>query len=232
MPAPVYLLPSPHAAVRPYADTEPPVGSVLVVDLSAERTAYRAATTHARSPWCPVAAVVRMPVDDPVVLSGIRGLGPHVALVPCRDHGEVTAVAPILAAVRARPRPTAADVVGYVTTRLGAPQLADALASSIDADAADRLSRSAVSRRLRPTAPLTGRDWAAIATLATFLARGDAPASPGVSTRTLAAWSRRFLGLPLDAAQELPGWEWVLETAMRRAGVVQGWAPDSRSHAS
>lgn len=230
MPAPVYLLPSPHAAVQPYDGAEPPLGSVLVVDLSAERTAYRAATTHARSPWCPVAALVRMPVQDPVVLSGIRGLGPHVALVPCHDH-DVTAVGPILAAVRTRPRPSTANLVDYVTTRLGIPELADALVSSIDADGEDRLSRSAVSRRLRPTAPLTGRDWAAIATLAAFLGRGNGTASPGVSPRTLSAWCRRFLGLPIDAAQQVPGWEWVLEAAMRRAGLVQGWSPDSRSHA-
>jgi hypothetical protein len=88
-------------------------------------------------------------------------------------------------------------------------------------------SATTFSRHLRRYGPLTRRDWRTVWRLVDILtgmhdrssARGETLAREhGLDPRTLRRWVRHYVGTSLTQAVARPGWEWILESVLRRWG--------------
>lgn len=230
------LTPPFHAAVELHTDALLP-GAVLLVESAggvraSGHVAAPAADAHRRAPWAPVCLV-----GDPRSIAAIS-LEPHlpawavVARAPWVASHEDPAALPerVLLAVRQRPAPTAAQLSAYIISRTDRSDLHLALAAALDSDpAASGHHRTTIWRHLSAFGELTARNWAAIARLTAILRRaGEFPGRTrerlarefGVDPRTMDSWLEQYVGLPLAEAGARPGWEWIVESALRRGGYV------------
>lgn len=81
-------------------------------------------------------------------------------------------------------------------------------------------------RQLHRLGPLRPRDWRALARLVgiglgTGRAGVDLARDSGIDPRTLRHRLRRLLGIGTHEYRERVGWEWILETALRRHGYLR-----------
>lgn len=151
-----------------------------------------------------------------------------VATVGDRAH---TAGAPDIAraiarAIVRRAQPTAPILARWVAQRLEVRGLARVLRRQF-ADALEQVpstaacSSSTYSRYFAALGRFRAHDWRRLARLCVDAPRHahPLPRSP-VSRRTTEAHVRRYLGMTFGEATRLVGWEWVLESALRRGGYL------------
>lgn len=214
--------------LAPVADPQrAPVGGFLVVDLRSEdrlrddllRPIFDAA------PWAPV--IILVPVHHrliqrpcPILLTQ----SPHVqpVVTPPPPHCTTTSTW-ALATLHARPAPPITTLAAWIARRLDASPLESVLADALlprpvdEAPAADKRLR----RVLRTLGPLTRYQWRRLGDLATCarpMGTVDATAADlRMRPHDYRRWVRRLLGVARKEYEALPGWEPVLELALRRA---------------
>lgn len=140
----------------------------------------------------------------------------------------------LLSAVRHRPTPDAGALARYASDRLDEPRLLEPLARQFlevleGTPASTYCSVATYSRTFASYGPYTARHWRAVAQLVSEVGAARA----GVSNDTIPTphkvklrhhqkihYARRFLGVSWSMASHLAGWEWVLESALRKGGYV------------
>jgi len=225
------LLAAPALPLQPWPATPAPIGAVLVADVRPGITplaqALRAQGTAA---WCPVCLVV----DGGIAPDELYCFEPwpsSFALAVSPPGSGWPPAEVILRTVRARPRPEAPDLAAYVAFRTGAPTLEALLKVQFVApEARSQRSPRTVARHLTELGALLPHEWSRLGDLVGWLLRSwecggsieRKAAHTGIDQRTLRRWLDRLLGVSPTVAAERPGWEWILELALRRFGYIPG----------
>ena len=232
--SPLFVLEPKYLACHPAGHTIPSLGAILVADVTGEDGVVVAVETAARvaaEPWCPVVLVSRSADLSQTVAAVIDqfAMAPAILRLP----GEANLLAPdaILAAVKNRDAPTPYQLAGYVATRTGRPEVRLTLEECFrramsDGSWSEHYHRSTLSRRLSQFGPFKPRDWTGLArALSLLLASGSLHRLSkryAVDSRTVQAHIHHFTGLDFGQARKRPGWEWVIEAGLRRAGYLEG----------
>lgn len=235
MPFPgVDVLAPPYAFPAPLTPAAPPLGALLIADMAGAQGVEDAVTrAHQGAPWCPVCLLLSPRPMDAGLLECVQGLPKHLVYVTRHLPGDPPNVDAIVYAVAHRPPPSAADLAGYVARRTRNRRLGEALVACFRAymgqGGPTSALRSWLSRQLAPCGSLTGRDWGAIVTTLPVLRSGPFGLDRfayelGLDPRTVRARLRRYAGMSMTEAGQCIGWEWFLETVLRRWGYVE--APD------
>ena len=226
------VLEPPYQLASPQGPLHPALGAVIVADLAAGIPALARALVRAReAPWCPVVSVLGdRTVLPAATLSTFEPVpGTWATLYP-NDFSQQTLGERALAAVRRRPVPHATTVALWVEHRLGAPGTASVLAACFGEGGDALRPPRTLTRRVGALGRLEVRDWRGLARLAQVLACRSARATQSleagafeaeVDPRTLRRWLRVATDLTWAQAGAWVGWEWVLESALRRSGYVE-----------
>lgn len=197
----------------------PELGSIALLDASAERpTTSLIKEQLDATPWCPLCLLA----DADAGMRATRRLVRTCVVFRLDDDGG----AAILRAVGARPRPTATDLVEWLTRRTRQAPLARTLAELFTRPALRRIEVShlpyIVREQLRQLGDWGAIEWQRAAVLA------DLAADRSMLSRTVAGreatfddarrWMHDLLGVSEREFHERYGWEWVLEASLRRSG--------------
>ncbi len=230
--------PSTSLAVRPPAPTPVPVLdwasvppghlAIVVIDGDPGAGASRLAGLRASAPWlpcclaCPGHALPSRPdsLRQPVVRHD-----------PALTEAALARRA--IAAIEGRPAPTVPELARWLADRLRRPTwLADLTLALSHPDPTEcHAAGRALRRRLGRMSPLARHEWRRLAMLARLPRIGAGidhlALRAGINVGYFRAWTQRLLGLSAAQYRHLPGWEPVLELALRRAGVAPApeWAP-------
>jgi hypothetical protein len=206
------------------------MGALLVADLRLGIPELASAVEYGHeAPWCPVVCLLGDQQPAATILASFEPVpGTWAGLYP----GDFRHLAPALrasAAVRRRPLPHATTIAQWVGSRVHQPGAASVLAACFgEAGDAVRPPRT-LTRRVQALGPLEVRDWRGLARLAQLLAAQSATGARTLETaaheamvdpRTLRRWLRLATDLPWREALALTGWEWALESALRRYGYL------------
>ena len=224
------VLEPPYRQVNPQGPLHPNIGAVLVADLAAGIPALARAVVRAReAPWCPLVSVLADRAVPSATLTAFEPVvGTWAALYPS-DFSQHTLGDRALAAVRRRPIPLATTVAQWVEGRLGLPGCASVLAVCFGEGGDALRPPRTLTRQVAALGPLEVRDWRGLARLAQVFACRSARVSQslegaayeaGVDPRTLRRWLRLATELSWAEAGTRVGWEWILESALRRCGFV------------
>ena len=229
----LFLLEPKYLACRPAGNTIPSLGAILVADITGEDgvvAAVEAAARVAAEPWCPAVLLSRSADLSHTVAAVIDqfAIAPAILRLP----GEANLLAPdaILTAVKARENPTPNQLAGYVVTRTGRPEVRLTLEECFrrgmsDGSWSENYHRSTLSRRLSEFGPFKPRDWTGLArALSLLLASGSLHRLSkryAIDSRTVQTHIHRFTGQDFGQARKRPGWEWVIEAGLRRAGYLE-----------
>jgi hypothetical protein len=225
------VLEPPYQQAYPQGPRRPSVGAVLIADLADGIPALAQAVVRAReAPWCPLVSVLMDRAVPAATLTAFEPvMGTWAALYP-NDFSHQTLRDRALAAVRRRPIPQATTVALWVESRLGVPGCASVLAACFGEGVDALRPPRTLTRRVRALGPFEVRDWRGLARLARVLASRVARAAQsleagaleaGVDPRTLRRWLRLATELSWAEAGTRAGWEWILESALRRYGYVE-----------
>jgi hypothetical protein len=225
-------------------DRVPALGSVLVCNLEADIVALAEAySCHSRWPWCPILVVVppRLGLDVRVLEAFEPRSG---AVVPfLSEWASVESdLRSLKDAVRDRARPSGWMLAKYVRRRTRRKSIDRALDMCLAAGLSPRENglmshRSTLGRHLKDFGPLKPHDWLAVGHLVhTHLAATSsgcrtveaAALRVGVDPRTLRRRLLRYCGCDYMQSRMRLGWEWLLESVLRRFGYVQTWAVPRR----
>ena len=226
-----FFLDPPYVRLRAASLAPGGVGSILVTDLVAGISALAAGLAARRpSPWCPLVLLadqVAVTSDELAAFEPFPGcLG---LAAPCSRERDAL-IDSVIGAVRKRVAPCDETLVGYVVERTGRVGVETALLAAVRGIAeSGRIGRS-VTRHLAAFGPLRARDWQGVVALARLLACEPALSASlertaleaEIDPRTLRRWKRLVTDLDWRAVAHRPGWEWVLEAALRRWGYVEG----------
>lgn len=214
----------------PAGHFRPALGSLLIADLRDGIPALADAVVHGRAaPWCPLVCLLGEHPLGAATLSTFEPLpGSWATLIPS-DFSHLEPAARAIKAVRRRPPPHATTIAQWVEGRLREPGAASVLAACF-AEGEDlvRPPRT-LTRRIQAMGQLEVRDWRGLARLAQVLAGHSAHAARGleraaweaeVDPRTLRRWLKIATDAPWSEAAAWPGWEWALESALRRYGYL------------
>ena len=130
-------------------------------------------------------------------------------------------IAFIIAAVRKRDFPAAPVLAEWIARRLQSDELEAPLCRQFreaieGVPASASASVSTFSRLFARYGTYTARDWRALARLcAAAGAASRSPTSPILTLRAASHYTRKYLALSHHVMAERPGWEWVLEKALR-----------------
>ena len=225
------LLATPCLALQPWPATPAPIGAVLVADVRAGIAPLAQALRAQRSAaWCPVCLVVDGGIAPDELYCFEPWPSSFALAVSPPDSGWPPAEV-ILRTVRARPRPEPADLAAYVAFRTGAPELEALLKARFVAPVArSHRSPRTVARHLTGLGSLLPHEWSRLGELVGWLLGSwecggsieRKAAHAGIDQRTLRRWLDRLLGVSPSLAAERPGWEWILELALRRFGYIPG----------
>jgi hypothetical protein len=222
----------------PYRQTQlpgrdaPPVGSVLVADLSAGIPALARAVTELRdAPWCPLVTCLSDRRVASQALSAFEQVPGTFAPLYASDYTALPLAVRAVEAVRRRPAPPATAIALWVEQRLGRPGTASTLGACFGDDGDDLRPPRTLTRRVCALGPLEVRDWRGLARLAQIhttagplerasleVAAYDAQIDP----RTLRRWLRLATDMSWPEVTDRPGWEWLFEMALRRYGYIGG----------
>ncbi len=212
----------PYAYARRMHGAAPALGAVLLLDaVEAPLSAEVLRTTMAAAPWCPLVVLARTRANVRQVRRSAR-----VTVLYEKREGAPANVDDVLGAVAERSRPTASDIVEWVAERTGLRMIArtmcDLLGRPALTPAAEAGLPFAVRDRLASLGRWGGAEWQQAARIA------EAAGDEGAVERFLTAYdsdtalARRrmteLLGICELDLRERAGWEWVLETALWRAG--------------
>ncbi len=227
---PLQVLEPPYECVRPAGPFRPPVGAVLLADLAGGIPALAEAVTGQReSPWCPLV----LHADRSISAAALHAFEPVPgtwAVLYSSDYAHLHPCRRALVALRRRPLPSATSLALWVERRLGIPTVATTLAACCGAGGDAPRPPRTLTRRVQALGPLEVRDWRGLARLAQLA--GSLPTehppslelaalSAGIDPRTLRRWLRLASDLYWPQCAGLAGWEWVLESALRRYGYVE-----------
>ncbi len=186
-------------------------------------------------PWCAPFVVVTPGSVSPETLHAIWGLpGQPGFVVAARGFRELTPPQ-IAATIAARPRPTAELLISYVVRRTRSVSLGQTLQQiwSPRAEPGPGHADRTLRYRLRRLGSFGRHDWIRVLRLIEIKTTDPGctverlAALAGTEPRTLRSWTQRCLGVPLRVFRERVGWEWVLEGALRTAGLVASDAADA-----
>jgi hypothetical protein len=136
----------------------------------------------------------------------------------------------VQAAVRRRPVPQATTIAQWVEARLRRPGSASVLAACCGEGGDALRPPRTLTRRVQALGPLEVRDWRGLARLAQLLAARSSRYPTALETtafdaevdpRTLRRWLRLATDQSWSEAASWIGWEWVLESALRRYGYLE-----------
>lgn len=221
-----------------------PLGTILVAD--ARRGAQGlldALLTRRAHPWCPV-CVVAPPSQLDRLAATLTALEPEYAgcaTLPGDPSIALPEGSAVVSAVRRRLPPTAITLGNYAARRVGPSAdpfvMAGCLSPNAGATVSRWVSERTMSRQAAAVGPLAVRDWAGIGFVVLMFARHPlagcsverAALHAGIDPRSLRRWFRLCTDREWRDAVELPGWEWLLESALRKWGYIRGaGAADSR----
>jgi hypothetical protein len=241
---PPYL--TPHSACR----LLPALGAVLLADLQDGIPALAEALRgHCRAPWCPLILLVSDPRMTREVFSTFEPWAGCFGTLSLWEPSTTPTVARVLQAVRRRPLPVPGAIAAYIERRLhpaaGGSQViracVDGVGTAAEGLAAGNHARRTLSRRVRALGTFEVREWRGLARLVRVLATaGRQPLSSleaaawnaGADPRSLRRWIAHFTGLDWGELRSRPGWEWVVELALRRAGYLAEAGPGVQEKAS
>jgi hypothetical protein len=220
------LIPADRRIVAFGANTPPPPGAIAVTSNPPDPAALAEALARIarEAPWVPLAVctsrAARAGLEVTLsAMSQATGMVPALVVPAAGTH---PLIAEILAAVSNRPTPSLPDLAHWVARRLGRPDLLPALHQAIcrtrqsPDPAEDRALRRRLAREGLPNPLCLNR----IAMLARARRLGRplavVAAELGYAPRQMRNWLARLAGCDTERWLELPGWEWVLEEAVRR----------------
>ena len=220
----------PHApAWATGADHAPSLGSIGWLDLHGPAIdALRAIEFAVSRPWVPLLVAgpalavqafrLRTPAPDLV----LHAPGPRPAPADARRH------------LAHSPAPPARSLAGWVAGRCLVPTAKPLLAAMMDDSvrapwAAVGCSRREFYRRAASLGPLRPGDWRRLSLLARQGMRSDLTvehlaSNVGVGFKALRRQVASLVGGAMAEYRTNPGWSWVLESALRRHGIIA--APD------
>lgn len=176
-------------------------------------------------PWAPLILAIPVGAD--------HGLTEVVQSFTRREHVQPVVVPTLAAtplrpeaaraALQTRPRPDTSRLAAWISRRLDSPSLQGIIAQAMVRRPAEE--PLAHDRRLRRVlgrlSPMTRYEWRRLADLASCqrpMGTVDATAAElGMRPHDYRRWVKRLLGVPRAHYEALPGWEPVLELALRRA---------------
>lgn len=220
------------------------MGAVLIADLTEGIPALANAVFRAREwPWCPLVCMLTDRRIPAAVLGAFEPIPGIWAALYASDYAHLTPTRRALAAVHRRPVPRGTTIAQWIELRLRLPGVGSVLAACFGDEGDERRPRRTLTRRVRELGPLAVRDWRGLARIAQILAARSLRAGTaletaafeaGVDPRTLRRWLQLATDRSWREASEMAGWEWVLETALRRWGYVNAgssgrWAVAIRS---
>lgn len=207
----------------------PPLGSIVVGDANASIIATLAELTVAAMQWPWVIPCVVIPPGEEAPdgrLMVITELRDRLVIVRRLGVSGSTSIPRVLDAIRRRGEPSPLVLARWVSKRIGAGELEPLLLAQFrealeGTSATESASVSTFCRYFARVGEYTARDWRALARFCAHAAdRNAGKAGVRPSTRTLADYAKRYLGMvPRDVSVRI-GWEWVMERALRLAGYV------------
>ena len=214
----------------PAGHFRPAIGSLLVADLRDGIPVLAEAMALSReAPWCPLVCLLGDHRLGAATLATFESVpGSWATLVPS-DFCHLTLADRIRAAVRRRPIPHATTIALWVEGRLRVPGAASVLAACFGEGGDALRPPRTLTRRIQALGPLEVRDWRGLARLAQTLAGRSTHAARGlevaageaeVDPRTLRRWLRIATDRAWPEAAAWAGWEWALESALRRYGYL------------
>lgn len=225
------LLTTPFVALRAWPGEPAPVGSIVVADVRPGIPALAQALRAQRTaPWCPVCLVI----DGSLSAEELCCFEPwpnSFAFALSAGGSGWPAPESIMRAIRARPRPNGSHIARYVAHRSGVPKLETLLKSHLfTPDAGPHRSPRTVARYCTELGTLLPHEWSRLRELVGWILESwecggsfqHNAAHAGIDQRTMRRWLNRLLGISLAEATEIPGWEWILEAALRRSGYIDG----------
>lgn len=216
----------PQAEVwTPASTLDPDIGSIAWVDLSSAPGAGLNALEYLLAfPW--VQVLTAGPED---LASKLRGQLPSPDLV-AGSLGPQPAASEARMRLESSPVPTCASIAAWLAARIGRPDLGPMLTAMLGTAGAAPwdsagVSRRAFYRRAGAVGPFRPGDWRRLAGLARQTRRGESTVEHlasrvGVGVKALRGQVESLLGLTVAEYRETPGWAWVLESALRRHGLV------------
>lgn len=178
-------------------------------------------------PWCAPCVIVTPGSVSPDTLQAIWGLPGQPGFVVASRGFEHLSPVDIAKAVANRSEPTPPLLVSYVVRRTHSVALGQTLQQIWSPRQVGPLSAERTLRyRLRRMGSFGRLDWARVLKLIRIKADGDGAtverlaSLAGTEPRTLRSWTGRCLGTSLRVFRETIGWEWILEAALDRAGLV------------
>lgn len=205
------------------ARTTPGQFAVLAAPEAAARLRETLTTLVTLAPWLPLCLMVNHRTVP--VLQALKTFPLPEHFHPAILHyPALSSLQPhlVLQSIHGRPTPPIADLANWIAARRGAPKLRPLLEAAMaprPADESETTDRQ-LRRQLAQRTPLARREWRRLTRLALLPRprRGTVEASAGAfgtgidSYRT---WIRRLLGVSRQQYETLPGWEPVLELALR-----------------
>ena len=231
----LYALEPQYQACRLSGYGPAPLGTILVADLTGDVVAaVEAVGRSALEPWCPVVLVSRTSWLNRTLEVVLEQFPLAPTLLSAPGEANLLDAEAIARAVRGRPAPSARELTRYVTLRADRSDLADTLAHCFSRglgtpETDSEVSRSTLNRRLAGFGPLKPHDWSAMArTIEVMLDTAPLTESAdthGIDPRTIHSHLERYTALEFDEARTLAGWEWIVESALRRLGYVEAHEP-------
>ncbi|MBL8986426.1 MAG: hypothetical protein JNJ80_09150 [Gemmatimonadetes bacterium] len=227
LPLELSLLEPPYHDVAPLVGRPPALGAIAVARADGPRGfSTEMATLLDRAPWTVPCVVLRPSSVTPSVLQRVWELPGQPAFVVVTQPGDRLLPAGILTAIANRPAPLTPLLVAYVVRRTGSVILGQSL-DQIWA-ARDRSNDTTAERTIRYRLRRLGKygryDWIRIRRLIRAKVEGrnltveQRAQLVGTEARTLRGWIARYLGTTMKNFRAMAGWEWILETALRRGG--------------
>jgi len=219
----LFILEPPYVMARRLNDQPPALGSVALLDTMVARpTTNEVKGQMDETPWCPLCLLANGE-------SGMRATRrlPRTCVVFGLDEGDGASA--ILKAVASRPRPTPSDLVDWITRRTRLPGLSRTL-SDLFTRPAFRGNEAtflpyAVREQLRQLGEWSATEWQKAAGLAELAADRSLLNRTMSAQDALAAEVRAsmqsLLGIADREFHNRYGWEWVLESSLRRSGFFE-----------
>ncbi len=234
---PLRLALPPYLVLRPLTG-EPPIGSILVLDADRRGPVLSSVGNALRSaPWAPVVVVTRSRGTDPDVLRVLEGVqGMPAFLVRRADDTPLTAL--VLDAVRVRQPVHPDQVAAFVAARLRRPGITMPLSIALDAPprglARVTLGVRWLAGRLNTVSDLTAADWSEVFHLAASAGGHRLTAAQAADRVALDLWTLRrrleqLAGVSVDQYRENAGWEWFVESVLRKHCGLTRRMPESQA---
>ncbi len=213
--------------------SNPPLGSILLADLNGGIVELCSGiVAHQTYPWCPLCLLNGdiLEEDQAVAFAALQSSLARVNTIPGSGFDPER----ILLAVRKRPPPSPESLARYVAIRTRKREcfvpLVDAMSGTLSEHVAPERPARTLSRKIGHLGQLSVRNWAGIAKAIRIITTHRATRHDSlerlalenaVHPRSLRGWLRLCTELTFSSIKIMPGWEWLLESALRKWGYVK-----------